>query len=356
MLPALALIAGGVGAGVIDFGPTVEPKNGHSFNSYDDPEYYGFKPCYHPVTHKCPICVTCRCEGTTVNCQFGGYAGVKFVDLHSLGGISVNATVLNIQDNDIDELPFNMMQGLPNLLTLNAFNNRIAVLGNNTFEGAGSIKRIDLTNNMIKDIPQHLFANSSKLQTLSFRQNWVQELHKDTFKNLTDLRRLDFAANDIQGWGFPVRSLFADTGRLEKLELDNLPCLGGRKNSFDGHKKDADWMFMPLLPTFRDNSKGRMCMYKLIDDHFCGISASCPIYINYVKLKTRVTYPTCDCPGLPSCTPPAEKPFPVVLVAVLATFVVIASSFVIAAFSGWWFPVEFQRLDKKPVNHDDHPH
>ncbi|CAH3172456.1 unnamed protein product, partial [Porites lobata] len=68
--------------------------------------------------------------------------------------------------------------------------NRLQRLPKDIFKNLSTLQKLNLERNEIEDLPVGTFGALSKLQILSLRSNRLQRLPKDIFKNLSTLQEL----------------------------------------------------------------------------------------------------------------------------------------------------------------------
>ncbi|KAL8164527.1 UNVERIFIED_CONTAM: hypothetical protein K2H54_052973, partial [Gekko kuhli] len=142
----------------------------------------------------CPANCTCPAE-ETVDC--GG------LDLHIFpGNLSKSIQHLSLQNNRLQELPYNELSRLAHLRTLNLHNNHITSEGlpDEAFESLQALQYIYLANNQLSDAPQFL---PSTLRIVDMAANRLTQLYQLTFGHKPGLRSVYLHNNQLSNVGLP---------------------------------------------------------------------------------------------------------------------------------------------------------
>nr|XP_034996462.1 podocan-like protein 1 isoform X5 [Zootoca vivipara] len=142
----------------------------------------------------CPVNCTCPAE-ETVDC--GG------LDLHIFpSNISAGIQHLSLQNNQLQELPYNEVSRLAGLRTLNLHNNHITSEGlpDEAFESLQSLQYIYLANNKLSVAPQLL---PSTLRIVDLAANHLTRVYPFTFGHKPGLRSVYMHNNQLNNTGLP---------------------------------------------------------------------------------------------------------------------------------------------------------
>ncbi|XP_062979695.1 podocan-like protein 1 [Elgaria multicarinata webbii] len=145
----------------------------------------------------CPANCTCPAE-ETVDC--GG------LDLHVFpSNISAGIQHLSLQNNQLQELPYNELSRLAGLRTLNLHNNRINSEGlpDEAFESLQSLQYIYLANNKLSVAPQFL---PSTLLIVDLAANRLTCIYPLTFGHKPGLRSVYMHNNQLNNTGLPFNA------------------------------------------------------------------------------------------------------------------------------------------------------
>ncbi|XP_044299370.1 podocan-like protein 1 [Varanus komodoensis] len=170
----------------------------------------------------CPANCTCPAE-ETVDCSG--------LDLYIFpSNISAGIQHLSLQNNQLQELPYNELSRLASLRTLNLHNNHIDSEGlpDEAFESLQSLQYIYLANNKLSVAPQYL---PSTLRIVDLAANRLTCIYPLTFGHKPGLRSVYMHNNQLNNTGLPfdafngsdaVSTLILSSNRLTYLP-QNLP-------------------------------------------------------------------------------------------------------------------------------------
>lgn len=160
---------------------------------------------------RCPANCTCPTE-ETVDC--GG------LDLHIFpGNISKSIQHLSLQNNQLQELPYNELSRLTSLRTLNLHNNHITSEGlpDEAFEALQLLQYIYLANNKLTVAPQFL---PSTLRIVDLAANRLTCIYPLTFGEKPGLRSVYLHNNLLNNSGFPSDA-FIGSSAVSTLIISN---------------------------------------------------------------------------------------------------------------------------------------
>ncbi|XP_075729831.1 peroxidasin isoform X2 [Rhipicephalus microplus] len=131
----------------------------------------------------------CLCVGTTVRCMF--------LNLDHVPRVPENTTVLDLRFNQIQRIPANAFQDLPNLDTLMLDSNQLQIVENQAFEKLRNLRHLFLSKNRIRRIEDDAFSGLQQLEQLHLNDNQVRTVQKGALQNLRQLRRLRLDGNPL---------------------------------------------------------------------------------------------------------------------------------------------------------------
>nr|XP_037271145.1 peroxidasin homolog isoform X3 [Rhipicephalus microplus] len=131
----------------------------------------------------------CLCVGTTVRCMF--------LNLDHVPRVPENTTVLDLRFNQIQRLPANAFQDLPNLDTLMLDSNQLQIVENQAFEKLRNLRHLFLSKNRIRRIEDDAFSGLQQLEQLHLNDNHIRTVQKGALQNLRQLRRLRLDGNPL---------------------------------------------------------------------------------------------------------------------------------------------------------------
>ncbi|XP_017526230.1 podocan-like protein 1 isoform X4 [Manis javanica] len=147
-----------------------------------------------PVPRACPPRCSCP-QPDTVDC--GGLDLQVFPD-----NIARAAQHLSLQNNQLQELPYNELSRLDGLRTLNLYNNLISSEGlpDEAFESLTQLQHIYMAHNKLSVAPQFL---PRSLRVVDLAANQVTEIFPLTFGEKPELRSVYLHNNQLSNAGLP---------------------------------------------------------------------------------------------------------------------------------------------------------
>lgn len=147
-----------------------------------------------------------------------------------------NLKVLRIKDCDMDELYWEMFDGLSNLEHLSLEDNGIKDIPPFSFYGTPNIKSLSLSHNEIFDMNYRSLAGLLELQLLDLSHNILGKLSEQTFPPFPKLEIVDLSNNPIRNL-FP--SIFGVMNNTEVLYIgtDDVPLEFNAPKPFESLEK-----------------------------------------------------------------------------------------------------------------------
>lgn len=156
-----------------------------------------------------------------------------------------NLKVLRIKDCEMDEIYWEMFDGLLNLEHLSLEHNMIKEIPPFSFYGTPNIKTLSLASNEILDMSYRSLAGLLELTFLDLSDNNIGKLSEQTFPPFPKLKIVDLSKN-------PIRSLFPKIfGVMNQTEVlylggDDVPLEFNAKKPFE-HLKSLIYLEIPNL-------------------------------------------------------------------------------------------------------------
>lgn len=125
---------------------------------------------------------------------------------------------LDLSDNYIQGLPYNVFHKLENLQCIELQNNRISKIDVRMFHYLNNLTKLNLQNNYLKEINQNLFDDIPNLNSLNLSENQLSVLPNWVFSKLPMLSYLNLSSNNLE---FLPWELFQSNVRLTALFLDD---------------------------------------------------------------------------------------------------------------------------------------
>ena len=128
-----------------------------------------------------------------------------------------NLKTLNLNGNELTQLPETIFQGLPNLKTLKLGGNRLTKLPDQIFQDLPNLTTLNLGYNLeLAQLPEKIFQGLSNLKILNLGHTPVRELPEKIFQGLPNLKILDLEATQLTK--LPEK-IFQDLPNLATLNL-----------------------------------------------------------------------------------------------------------------------------------------
>ena len=166
----------------------------------------------------------CLCNGTTVSCTGLNLTRQNVID-EIARNISVNTTVLSLDDNQIDEFPISVFHFLPQLVRLSVRSNVLTSIPTGLEMKFPNLEILDLSINLLSDISRNDFVNLTRLTELYLKGNRILYLEANIFKELSNLTTLSLASTSLEY--IDVNSFNGLTKltvlKLESNEIKDLP-------------------------------------------------------------------------------------------------------------------------------------
>lgn len=106
-------------------------------------------------------------------------------------------SILDLSQNALSTVPGSLSERFPNLEVLKVDNNQIDTLSMNDLNGLGNLRKLTFTNNILDTLEDGLFQKLVNLKQLVISSNQLSYISKDAFKGLSRLVNLDLSMNKI---------------------------------------------------------------------------------------------------------------------------------------------------------------
>nr|XP_031542269.1 leucine-rich repeat and transmembrane domain-containing protein 1 isoform X1 [Vicugna pacos] len=129
----------------------------------------------------CPERCHCHSPSNSVDCSQQGLAEIP-------SGLPPQTLTLNLQDNQIHQLPALAFKSVPQLTTLNLCNNSLSNLTPGVFHGLQHLQVLNLTQNSLHSLESRLFHSLPQLKELDLSSNNIRHLPTtlgEPWENLT---------------------------------------------------------------------------------------------------------------------------------------------------------------------------
>ena len=140
---------------------------------------------------------------------------------------------LELQKNEIKDLPLGVFKSLGNLLELDLSENRIKTIKHGVFDKMPNLRELNLDKNPISTIQDDSFQNLAGLTMLSINRCQLKSITNRMFTGLVELTDLNLNDNLISS--FEIVDEF-NTIRLDKANMLPLELEAVRNNLFEGLK------------------------------------------------------------------------------------------------------------------------
>ncbi|XP_037001415.2 podocan-like protein 1 [Artibeus jamaicensis] len=177
----------------------------------EDPTFPHLGESSQPPPRACPPRCSCP-RADTVDCDG--------LDLRVFPhNITKDAQQLSLQNNQLQELPYNELSRLSSLRTLNLHNNRISSEGlpDEAFESLTQLQHIYVAHNKLSVAPQFL---PRSLRVADLAANQVTEIFPLTFGEKPELRSVYLHNNQLSNAGLPPDA-FHGSEAITTLSLSN---------------------------------------------------------------------------------------------------------------------------------------
>lgn len=161
-----------------------------------------------------------------------------------------NLKVLRIKGCEMNEIYWEMFDGLSNLEHLSLEDNQIKEIPPFSFYGTPNIKTLSLASNEVLDLSYRSLAGLLELQLLDLSDNTISKLSEQSFPPFPKLEIVDLSRNPIRGL-FP--KIFGVMNKTEVLYLgaDDVPLEFSAKKPFEYLKSliylEIPNLFVPMM-------------------------------------------------------------------------------------------------------------
>lgn len=167
------------------------------------------------------------------NIRKGGFDGLEQLESLNLGsGNSLNLTLtqanelkklvnlryLNLYNNDIREIPFEMFKKMNKLERLIIVNNKLGNLTEDMFVGLNGLKNLDLRGNHIASLEPGCFNGLDQVENIQLFGNYLSYFISDVWSGLPNLRILDLSNQEFERL---QEGAFSHLSNLTHLDLSN---------------------------------------------------------------------------------------------------------------------------------------
>lgn len=203
------------------------------------------------------------------NLQISG-CNVKRIEDDAFRGQGPYLKNLNLQDNELSEVPVRTLRILTNLSLLDLSKNRITRVGNHAFITLQKLTTLKLSDNNVTLAPQALTGLENSLKNLNLKGT-RQKVVPECIKGLRSLAFLDLSQNSIRELPGPEGSLtFEGLDSLTALNLERNLLVNLKEDAFSGIKKTLSSLSLlnNLLPEFPTAAIATITELRVLDIGF----------------------------------------------------------------------------------------
>lgn len=177
---------------------------------------------------------------------------------------------LNLQDNELTEVPVKALKILINLSLLDISKNRITQIENHGFITLRKLTTLKISDNNVTLAPHALSGLENSLKNLNLKGT-RQKIVPECIKNLRSLAFLDLSQNSIRELPGPDgSSIFGGLNSLTALNLERNLLVQLREDAFAGvkHSLSSLSLLNNLLPEFPTAAISTLTELKVLDIGF----------------------------------------------------------------------------------------
>ncbi|XP_014362181.2 vasorin isoform X1 [Papilio machaon] len=203
------------------------------------------------------------------NLQISG-CSVKRIEDDAFRGQGPYLKNLNLQDNELSEVPVRTLRILTNLSLLDLSKNRITRVGNHAFITLQKLTTLKLSDNNVTLAPQALTGLENSLKNLNLKGT-RQKVVPECIKGLRSLAFLDLSQNSIRELPGPEGSrTFEGLDSLTALNLERNLLVNLKEDAFSGIKKTLSSLSLlnNLLPEFPTAAIATLTELRVLDIGF----------------------------------------------------------------------------------------
>ncbi|KAM3964789.1 leucine-rich repeat and fibronectin type-III domain-containing protein hattifattener [Aphomia sociella] len=203
------------------------------------------------------------------NLQISG-CKIKKIEDEAFRGQSTFLKNLNLQDNELSEVPVKAFKILTNLSLLDISKNRITHIENNAFSTLRKLTTLKMSDNNITLAPHALSGLENSLKNLNLKGT-RQKVVPECIRGLRILAFLDLSQNSIRELPGPDGSkTFDGLDSLTALNLERNLIVTLREDAFEGIKTTLTSLSLlnNLLPEFPTAAVGTLTDLRVLDIGF----------------------------------------------------------------------------------------
>lgn len=203
------------------------------------------------------------------NLQISG-CGIKKIDDDAFRGQGPFLKNLNLQDNELTEVPVKALKILVNLSLLDLSKNRIKHLNNHSFITLRKLTTLKVSDNNITIEPKALFGLENSLKNLNLKGT-KQKTVPECIRSLRSLAFLDLSQNSIRELPSTDDSLtFEGLDSLTALNLERNLIVNLKEDAFTGIKTTLSSLSLlnNLLPEFPSAAIATLTDLRVLDIGF----------------------------------------------------------------------------------------
>ena len=169
---------------------------------------------------------------------------LKYITRDDFKGMASKLYSINLQNNQIEEIPFDTFYDLPKLAFLNVRDNKIKSLPPNLFTNSPVFISLVIISNKLTALHADLFKDCPAFEILRAEFNQIEELHEDLFKNNPNMTIISMKHNKI-------RNIPMDFNRFELLGVADFTHNGGTCDTMY-------FSFKPFVETYDEEEQKKL--------------------------------------------------------------------------------------------------
>jgi Leucine-rich repeat (LRR) protein len=137
---------------------------------------------------------------------------LKYISRDDFKDMAPNLYLIILEDNKIEEIPFDTFYDLPDLIYLDVRDNKLKNLAPNLFANSPKFNTLIVESNEIEELHPDLFKDCPEFHVLYAEFNKIEEFHPDLFENNPNMTVISIRHNKIKN--IPI-----DFTRFELLDV-----------------------------------------------------------------------------------------------------------------------------------------
>ena len=123
---------------------------------------------------------------------------LKFITRDDFKGMATNLSWINLSENDIEDIPFDLFFDMSKLRSVSVNNNKIKRLAPNMFAKSPNLVYLKIEFNEITELHPDLFRDCPDFNVLIANNNSIEEIHENLFLNNPNMINISLRHNKIK--------------------------------------------------------------------------------------------------------------------------------------------------------------